>query len=313
MMLQRIRTRSSRVGFDLTGEALSRKQRPKRDRFSLGRSCFSSGRASPRARGFALLIVLWTLGLLALLGTRLTATARVQLRLATEARDQAVAQAAADGGIRQAMFVAAAGGQVGSPGRPLRIRVGAAVVDIVGDSESGKINPNTVSRDVLRGLMVALGVDQPHANRLAGEIADWRVTNPVSVLGGQKIDQYRDRGLPYRPGDHAFYSVDELGLVADMTPEILDRLRPWLSVYHEGDLNDLAGGTPAAIAAGDASSTPGAAGSGFASQNVIVHVTATAVVPGGGRFVRSAVLRVRTGSDGSASTVHDMVQVLTWE
>src|SRR6202011_359383 len=56
------------------------------------------------ARGFVLLIVLWSVGLLALLGAQLTATARVQLRMAMVARDTAIVEAAADGAIRQAMF-----------------------------------------------------------------------------------------------------------------------------------------------------------------------------------------------------------------
>jgi general secretion pathway protein K len=267
-----------------------------------------------RSRGFVLLIVLWTLGLLALLGTRLTATARLQLRLAAEARDEADAETAADGGIRQAMFVLLGGGEVGSTGQPMRVRVGEAVVEIVADDEAGKINPNTASRDVLRGLLVAVGVDQPHAARLAGEIADWRTRGQVSVLGGPKIDAYRDRRLPYRSGDHAFYSVDELGLVADMTPDILNRLRPWLSVFHEGDVNDIGGASPAAIAVGDArTSGGGAVAAGFVSRNAIVRLTATAVVHGTARFVRSAVVRLRAEPGPEAAKVVDLMQVLTWE
>jgi hypothetical protein len=196
----------------------------------------------------------------------------------------------------------------------MRIRVGEAVVDIVAADEAGKINPNTVSRDVLRGLLVAVGIDQPHAARLAGEIADWRTRGQVSVLGGQKIDQYRDRRLPYRSGDHAFYSVDELGLVPDMTPDILDRLRPWLSVYHEGDVNDVAGTSPAAVAVGDArTSGGGAVALGFVSHNVIMRVTATAVVHGAARFVRSAVVRLRAEPGPAAASAGDLMQVLTWE
>jgi general secretion pathway protein K len=271
-------------------------------------------RIRPRVRGFALLVVLWTLGLLALLGTQLTATARAQLRLATEARDRAVAEMAADAGIRQAMFVLLGGGQIGSPGRPLRIRVGEADVDILADDEAAKINPNTVSRDVLRGLLVAVGVDQPYAARLAGEIVDWRIRGQVSVVGGQKVDLYRDRRLPYRSGDHAFYSVDELGLVPEMTPDILNRLRPWLSVYHEGDVNDPAGASPAAAATGDARiSRGGAAVTSFVSHNVVLRLTATAVVRGKARFIRSAVVRMRAAAVEPASAVRDLIQVLTWE
>jgi general secretion pathway protein K len=267
--------------------------------------------ARPRSRGFALVIVLWSLGMLALLGTQLTATTRVQLRLATQARDQAEAEAAADGAAREAAFILLGGGRVGSPARPMRVRVGEVDVNILAEDEAAKINPNAVSKDVLRGLLVAIGVDQARAALLAGEIADWRTRSQDSVLGGLKIDQYRDHGLPYRSGDHPFYSVDEIGLIPDMTPEILARLRLWLSVYHEGGVSDPSGASPAAAAIGDAGmSHSGAAGPGFVSGNVVWRVTAAAVIPGRARFVRSAVVRLRgeaTAADG------DPVQILTWE
>ena len=268
---------------------------------------------SPRhPRGFALVIVLWSLGMLALLGSQLTATARVQMRLATQARDQAMAEAAADGAIREATFILLGGGRIGLAGGSLRVRIGDAAVDIVAEDEAAKINPNVVSKDVLRDLLVALGVDQPRAARLAGEIADWRIRSQASILGGLKIDQYRDRGLPYRSGDHAFYSLDEMALLPDMTPDILDRLRPWLSVYHEGGVNDASGTSLAAAAIGDArNSSLGAAGPDFVSRNVIMRVTAAAVIPGRARFIRSAVVRLRM--DSEAGDDGEMVQVLTWK
>ncbi len=260
------------------------------------------------------MIVLWALGVLALLGTRLTSVARVQLRLATEARDQAIAESAADGAIRQSMFILLGGGQIGAADQPVRVRVGEAVVVVQAVDDSGKINPNTATRDMFRGLLTALGVDPAHAARLAGEMADWRTRGPLSVLGGPKIDQYRERNLPYRSGDHAFYSVDELGLLPDMTPDILARLRPWLSVYHEGDVVTAAGASPAAAAVGDALvSGKNGVEPGFVSKNVIVHVTADAVVRGRARFVRSATIRVRHGMGPDAGTGGDAVQVLTWD
>jgi general secretion pathway protein K len=264
-----------------------------------------------RRNGFVLLIVLWTLGLLALLGTRLTATARAQLRLAAATRDLAAAEAAADAGIRQAMFALLDGG-VGE--RLMRLRIGDAVVDVEAEDEAGRINPNTVSRDVLRGLLVAVGVDQPQAARLAGEIADWRIRGQMSVLGGPKIELYRDRDLPYRSGDHPFHSLNELGLVADMTPDILERLRPWMSVYHEGDVTDASGSSLAATAVSDVRlAGPAAVAPGFVSRNVIRHFVATAVMAGRTRFVRSATVRLRMGGAAAASTARDVIQVLTWE
>ena len=56
-----------------------------------------------RQRGFALLIVLWTMGLLALLVAQFTATGRGEVQMATNLRANAVTQAAADGAVYEAM------------------------------------------------------------------------------------------------------------------------------------------------------------------------------------------------------------------
>ncbi len=112
------------------------------------------------------------------------------------------------------------------------------MVGISAEDQSTKINPNTVPAETLRALLVAVGVDQPRAALLAAEMADWRKRSQNSALGGMKLDQYLGHGLPYRSGDHPFASVDEIALVPDMTPNILARLRPWLSVYQEGDMRD---------------------------------------------------------------------------
>ena len=57
-----------------------------------------------RQPGFALLIVLWTLGLLSLLIAGLAATGRSVTSVAGNVRDSASVEAAADGAVRQAIF-----------------------------------------------------------------------------------------------------------------------------------------------------------------------------------------------------------------
>lgn len=57
-----------------------------------------------RDRGFALLIVLWAVVLLALLATRLMAAGRTELQLSANLRGAAEAEAAADGAVQEAMF-----------------------------------------------------------------------------------------------------------------------------------------------------------------------------------------------------------------
>jgi general secretion pathway protein K len=267
-----------------------------------------------RQEGFALLIVLWTLGLLGLIGAGLTSAARVQMRLAMEARDHAQAEAAADGAVREAIFILIGGGTVGEFDRPMRIRIGRAVVDIAADSETGKINPNVVSNSVMRRLLAGLGVDPPNAARIAGEIADWRTRTRESVLGGQKVDRYRQYALPYRSADRAFASVDEVALIPDMTPEIMERLKPWLSVYQEGNVSEGSGTTPAATAVGDAAaSSPGSMETGFVSRNIITQIKAVAVVGGQSRFTRSSIIRIRVDPSAQGVNAAGLVQILTWD
>ena len=57
-----------------------------------------------RQRGFALLIVLWSLALLALIGTRLTAAGRTETQIAINLRANATAEALADGAVHEAIF-----------------------------------------------------------------------------------------------------------------------------------------------------------------------------------------------------------------
>jgi general secretion pathway protein K len=263
-----------------------------------------------RPRGFALVIVLWSVGLLALLGTELTSTARGQLRLAAADRDHVQAEAAADGAIRQAVFVLLGGGHLGSPRQPVRIRIGNEVVDVTTEDESTKLNPNAVPPETLRALLVAVGVDQPRAALLAAEMGDWRRRTLNSVLGGTKIDQYREHGLPYGPGDRPFGSVEEIGLIPDMTQDILARLRPWLSVYQEGQTNDPDGTSPVGSAIVSARvSTRTAPIPEFVSHNLVMRITARATDAAGARFVRSAVVRIRAQADGDGP----VFQVLSWE
>jgi general secretion pathway protein K len=264
-------------------------------------------------RGFALVVVLWSLGGLALVGAQITFNARIQSRLAAAARDQVKVEVAADGAVQHAMFMLLGDSRQGSTAQPTKLRIGEAIVTLAAEDEAGKINPNTVSRQVLRRLLAALGVDPPRADRLAGQIADWRSRGETSALGGPKIDQYRDRGLPYRWGGGPFAAVDDVGLVPDMTPEILARLRPWLSIYQEGETIGSGGGSggdsPAQAAAADARvSNLVGGGPGNTTQNLIMRVTASALMAGRARFVRSAVVRVHASANGTRQ-----VQLLTWE
>jgi general secretion pathway protein K len=189
-----------------------------------------------RERGFALLVVLWSLVLLGLLLTQVMSSGRTALALAGNLRAASAARAAADGAIQEATFhVLANDAQHWAPDTaPHRIIVGGFSTDVRISSLSGKINPNLASVPLLAGLMQAVGASPDQADSIATAIAAWR-SPPPSNAKAALLAAYRQAGLAYGPPGQPFADLSELGAVIGMTPDLLAKLTPHLSLYPTGD------------------------------------------------------------------------------
>ncbi|AOX18845.1 type II secretion system minor pseudopilin [Kozakia baliensis] len=191
-------------------------------------------------RGFALLIVLWSLVFISFVLSVLMASADRQLRLAMTERRAAQMQAVADGAIWQGVFHATVGGaQHWQDGQVHEQRSGSEVVRIVWASEAGLINPNMASRALFTALLQLCGARAEQARALAFEIAVWRggarTQTPASIK-----TRYLAAGLSYAPPQEPFRSVSELGLVLGMTPQLLAAVSPHLSVYQLDEVDPAA-------------------------------------------------------------------------
>ncbi len=244
--------------------------------------------------GFALLIVLWTLVPISLLFVMLAASARSDAQLTANLRAAAEIEAVADGAINTAIFdLLQHGGAVqGSPpsvGRLSGADIGIQVVD-----QSGLVNPNIASPELLGGLLLCLGADPGQASRIAAAVDEWRAPGRRTARRDAKAAQYRAAGLSYGPPGAPFETLGELGDVLGMTPALLAALAPHLTLYSDSDpdpgladpvvravLRDLGLGERAEQAA---------------SQTV--RITATAQRPAGARAVRSAVVRLGPSPNG---------------
>lgn len=192
-----------------------------------------------RQRGFALIIVLWSLVLLTLIATQLTATGRAAAKLSSNLRSAAEAGADADGCVHAtiaALLMQAGPGQQGlrwPPDPTPRVEQlrGARAVIRVG-TEDGKLDLNSVAADRLAQLLRALDVDAAQAQQLALDVALWRFP---SAQTNERRRAYVQAGKAYGPPGAPFQSVAELSLVLGMTPAILARLAPHVTVYHDGD------------------------------------------------------------------------------
>ena len=260
-------------------------------------------------RGFAMLIVMWTAGLLGLLIAGLTAATRGQVRVASQIRESAIAEAAADGGVHQAIFQLRAGVWAADK-MSHRVTIGAATVAVAIEDESDRINPNYASTPLMAALLHSLGLESDHAMVLARHIFDWRTATVVSLDGGLKVDLYRQAELPYGPADAPFTNVEEIALVPGVTDDIMRRLRPALSVWQQSDPTVGTGSVVGRSAIEDAALIAHASVlTGLNSQYKVVRVSANASVAGGTRFVRSAVVRLPLKPSADRAPW----QVLSWE
>jgi general secretion pathway protein K len=251
--------------------------------------------ARPGERGFALLIVVWTLVLLTLIVTQVTASGRMDVRLSTNLRDAAAAEAEADGVV----FVAIAHLVDGSPRRwaadgsvrDVPVAQGRARVRI--RSEEGKFDLNSAPVPTLVAVLRAAGADNARADDLARAIDVWRFPS-AAFAAAEKA--YAAAGRDYRPPQQAFQSIAELGLVLGMTPDVVTRLRDYLTIWHEGD-PDPRDADPAVRDILAAQGPGRAVASPDARLGKVATIEADVTLGGGAGATRRAVVRVGANED----------------
>jgi general secretion pathway protein K len=252
-----------------------------------------------RERGFALLIVLWTMVLLTLLVMDVTASGRTEAELASNLRTRAVLEAKADGLVYEAIFRA-----MKSPRSPATIQFATdAGTEIQVEDEAGRINPNTASVELLRALIQRVGLNAQASASLAAAVVDWR--EETSRPWSAKTAQYREAGREYAPPEEPIENIRELSLVLGMTPRILALLAPHLSIYNQGEpdrkfvdpvvaaaIYDVVGDQPI---------------NAKSSEGRTLSITATVLGPDGAQFRRHAVVEV--GGDWAEAAF----RILTWD
>lgn len=268
-------------------------------------------------RGFALLIVLWAMVMLSFVATRVTASGHGAVLVAANLRNAAVVEAAADGAVQEAIFrmLDTSAARWRPDGRPRTLPMPRGEILLRLDDQAGKVNPNLASVELLTALLRQLGVDSQGANRLAAAIADWRAPTAEARPFGAKAREYRNAGLGYGPPDAPFQSIGELGAVLGMTPPLLARLAPHLSLFNDGDPEPgLADPLVLRALRGSLGAQEFAESPQTGRRVVAISATAIQRTRGGGstsaagsaRFARRAVVRVGEGSNGMP------YQILAW-
>lgn len=199
------------------------------------RPAFASPGNAARARGVALVLVLWAVTLLTVIASSFAYTSRTETLLSRNQVASVRAQALADAGIERALyelFKPASDPQRWKPDGKISVWTfdGASVRIMVRD-ESAKIDINRAPESLIQGLLKNSGLDDEQAARLTDEIADWRDADDFRRPNGAEARDYEDAGRDYAPANAAFETIDELRLVLHMTPEVFNKIGGLLSVH----------------------------------------------------------------------------------
>lgn len=250
-----------------------------------------------RNGGFALIIVLWTLVLIAFIAAHLVARGRTEVRIAGNLAANAVTNAAADGAVYQAIFNMMDPNSEGRwrlDGGTHELAIGDCRVTVQLRDEAALINPNLAPPNLIEALLRVTGSDADTARRLAEAIADWVGSATTARSPESLLAEYRAAGLDYGPPGEPFESLGELRDVNGMTPTIFAAIRPHLSLFAPAQPN-LADAEPVVVAAmaaaGAAERQPGRV-QRAQSDVLTARILASAQGPSNAAATRSVVVRV---------------------
>jgi general secretion pathway protein K len=246
--------------------------------------------------GFALIIVLWTLVLIAFIVVQITASGKTEIRIASNLIANAVAQAAADGAIYEGisnLSLPQPDQRWPVDGSKRELLIGQTRVALRLEDEAWWINPNWASPALLEALHRATGIDPESAHRLAYAISEWVGTTPAPRAPNVSLVDYQAAGLDYGPPGAPLETLDELGRVMGMTPATIAAIRPHLTLFGPAQPNPA---TPDPIVAAALVETAQATTAPSAAQPppdmLTTRITATAIDAHDAHVTRSAIVRV---------------------
>lgn len=193
-----------------------------------------SGRAGDQ--GAALVLVVWMLGMLALLAAVASRLALVQNSQSTLVRTGVHEDLALAAGLDLA-----AARILKDSSRPRgtdSIELGRQSVSISYENETARIDINNASEPLLAGLFQSVGVRAGEAERLAAAVADWRDSDDETrPRGAERLAYGRDRPAP-RNGP--FLDPREIGRVLGVPPAVAAAVQPAITVASGTDRIDSA-------------------------------------------------------------------------
>lgn len=269
-------------------------------------------------RGFALILVIWVLALLALLGAGVAADSHSAAVVSRNRLELAQLQASADAGVTLAVMglldpVVATRWQ--ADGRVYDRQYAGQRLAITIVDEGGKIDVNAAPKELIAGLLNEFGADRNQQALIIQAILDRRaqfasVAPTVPANTGRIFGQAHVINV----AKLAFADVSELRLLPGMTRALYAHLEPEITVYSQNPtVNPMTASRETLLAIpgtgpGDADAVMAARSGGAMQLDAeeasklalyaradtlhVVTITARAARPDGASFARRAVVSV---------------------
>lgn len=237
--------------------------------------------------GFALITVLAAVAIVSALAIAFLAAGETQMKVSANQVRLAQLEAAADGGVELAAWrlMAAYAGTSPSPptsGQTSRCSVGAITLEIAIQDEAGKVDLNVASPEMLQAVLGYAGLEPAAAAQLASRIAQRTTRQPDGTVSSVRL-----------------ISIEELMRFPGVTPALLERLRPLVTVYSHSAAIDLSI-APAAVKQA-LSRMRDAPPAGLALSGQAFRVVVRAQSRAGLSYSRDAIIELNSGENSGFS------------
>ena len=248
-------------------------------------------------RGIAIVAALWATMILAVIVLSVQHIVLADAKVDRGQIDAMQLNAIADGAVNITILAMLSPAATQPPvnARPFPLQFAGYEIRLSDQDEAGKIDLNATSPDTLRQLLIGTGLGIGPAQQIADSIVAWR----EPAAGDRAASGAR----------HArFQSVEELQLVAGMTPNLYRQIAPLVTVYSQTPWIDPAYSSVPVLSVFRASDStaetalrqleeervglrPPAASPGVAVGHAFT-ITAEVRGPASARVVRTAVVRI---------------------
>jgi general secretion pathway protein K len=193
--------------------------------------------------GFAILVVIRAIGLLALAAALFARVTSAQVRASAVAVESARAKALAAAGINLAVlklldFRAKPNGKhrgFAIGGEAFGCRLDNNLIVAEAQDEGGKIDLNFAGERLLRALLLGLDVEGARADAVVDAILDYRDGDNIKRAKGAEEAEYRAAGRAQGVKNAPFAAVEELDQVLGIDAELQARMTPFVTAYSGKD------------------------------------------------------------------------------